>query len=288
MTKRLPWWKKHVSDWRAGTRGLSLELKGFYGECLDAQWDLQEQLPLDAKRLAMMLDCNPRSVRKLMPQLIAMGKIVRTKIGYYNPRMMRDILGVETLPDSSELVPVADHVEREIGSNSEKFDEISSPIQIEFDPKVPKNPIITTRDFRYQIPDTESEGVSDARARGEPTPKDQHPHGVTADAEIIQHRAFTISLPAIELGTGGRLAKAEVKQRCLAHAMQWAAEIEGGKSAHSVVPSKIANFLSASLMGELNRAASFSRRPDSDGKVTWIAERDAKKDAFRKAMGAVQ
>lgn len=144
MTTRLPWWKKHVSDWRAGTRGMSLELKGFYGECLDAQWDLQHQLPLDEKKLAIMLDCNPRSIRKLMPKLIALGKIIRTATGYYNPRMTREILKVETIPSGDEFDPV-----------SENFDANSDRIQTEFDAKVPKNPYNSTRVFK--IPETRYE-----------------------------------------------------------------------------------------------------------------------------------
>lgn len=147
---RLPWWKKHVSDWRAGTRGMSLELKGFYGECLDAQWDLQQQLPLDDKRLSMMLDCNPRSVRKLMPQLIALGKMVRTKTGYYNPRMARDILGGRELPVGGEFDPNSDQIDTEFNANS-------TPIQREFASKVPKNAMFSTRDLRDQRPESEEE-----------------------------------------------------------------------------------------------------------------------------------
>jgi hypothetical protein len=62
-------------------------------------------------------------------------------------------------------------------------------------------------------------------------------------------------LAAIELGICGRLPKDDVKNRCMVHALQWAAEIEGGKSPGCVVPTKIANFISTSIMGEINRAA---------------------------------
>lgn len=87
-------------------------------------------------------------------------------------------------------------------------------------------------------------------------------HGVLVNCETIRHAsgAFTISLPAIHLGIAGRMDREEVKQRCLAHALQWGAEIEGGKSQREVVPQKIANFLTASLMGEINRGATQSVR----------------------------
>jgi hypothetical protein len=75
-------------------------------------------------------------------------------------------------------------------------------------------------------------------------------HGVLLNCETIRHPNFTISLPAIQLGTmaSGKSAE-QIKSDCLAHALQWAAEIEGGKSARDVVPGKIANFLAASIMG---------------------------------------
>jgi hypothetical protein len=81
-----------------------------------------------------------------------------------------------------------------------------------------------------------------------------HPHGVIVNCETIRHPNFTISLSAIEMNTvAANLSKNEIKTRCLAHAMQWAAEIESGRNHHTVVPNKIANFLSASIMGEVNR-----------------------------------
>ena len=79
---RLPWWTRDAADWRAGTRGMSLELRGFYREVLYAQWDLRAELPLDDKKVAMLLACSPRLVRAFMPRLIALGKITRTPTGY--------------------------------------------------------------------------------------------------------------------------------------------------------------------------------------------------------------
>ena len=91
MSKRWPWYKRDVDAWRGGTRSMSMELRGFYSECLDAMWDLQGPLPKDSAKLAVMLCTNPRTVRKLMPALIDLGKIVETETGYANPRMMADI-----------------------------------------------------------------------------------------------------------------------------------------------------------------------------------------------------
>lgn len=81
------------------------------------------------------------------------------------------------------------------------------------------------------------------------------------NCETIRHKHFTISLPAIRMGTMASGLDAEtIKTHCIAHALQWAAEIEGGKLSGSVVPSKIANFLSASIMGSMNRKAAADTR----------------------------
>jgi len=80
-------------------------------------------------------------------------------------------------------------------------------------------------------------------------------HGVVVNCETIRHANFTISLPALELAVGGRMTKTDVKAKAVAHALQWAAEIDGGKKPTDVVPTKIANFLAATLMGDINRAA---------------------------------
>lgn len=81
-------------------------------------------------------------------------------------------------------------------------------------------------------------------------------HGVFVNCKTIRHAAFTISLPAIELGTqAAHKSKDEIKNACIAHALQWAAEIENGKRPDAVLPQKIANFLCVSIVSEANRAA---------------------------------
>jgi hypothetical protein len=244
MSKALPWYKRNPTDWRDGTRSkevMSLELRGFYSECLDAMWELQRQLPKDAKAIAMMLGTNPRMVRALMPKLIAAGKIVETVIGYYNPRMMADILGVKDIVQTGEFAPasdtVGDRVEVESRSTGDR-------VEVEPRPKIQKTPMFSTRDLEGDREEDKKE-VKDAGAGA-----------LSIDQSTIKHRGFSISIDAVHLGIAGRLPKAEVARICQAHALQWATEIDAGKSPSSVVPTKIANFLVASVMGEVNRAAS--------------------------------
>jgi len=63
------------------------------------------------------------------------------------------------------------------------------------------------------------------------------------------------------------LTATEVKDRCLAHALQWAVEIENGASADKVLPSKLANFLARSIMSEVgqNRVQEVRERRATNG-----------------------
>ena len=60
----------------------------------------------------------------------------------------------------------------------------------------------------------------------------------------------------------------QAKNRACGIALQWAAEIESGKDPRSVVPDKISNFVSATLMRDINRQASHEYALQSSGKST--------------------
>lgn len=144
--KSPPWYKRCPADWQKGTRrhAMNFELRGFYSECLDVQWELQGQLPKDDKQLAMLLGTNARMVRALMPKLVEIGKIVETKYGYYNPRMMADILGSEDAVCGDEFAPVSasnePRLEDESASNGDRLD-------LDSISKIQKNPMFSTRDL---------------------------------------------------------------------------------------------------------------------------------------------
>lgn len=78
---------------------------------------------------------------------------------------------------------------------------------------------------------------------------------VTVVGKTIRHPAFVVSLPAIELGTvAAGYSPEQIRTHCMAHALQWAAEIDSGRKPADVLPSRIANFLSTSIMAGKLRA----------------------------------
>ena len=140
MSKSLPWYKRTPGDWKTGTRGMSIELRGFYSEFLDAMWIRQGQLPKDPKWLSLAFECSTRLVRSIMPKLIEQGKVIETETGYYNARMMADILGVDDVKPDGVFAPVQAPVALQSRSSRARLvlDSCSKNTNL---------PMITTRDL---------------------------------------------------------------------------------------------------------------------------------------------
>lgn len=151
---------------------MSLAERGFLNEFLDAQWERRGQLPLNEKKLSMATNCNPRSVRSVLPRLLEIGVIIRTATGYYTTDMMCEILGVDELPVGGEFEPVWTPIRAQLdgkvakntaistypstdcavlGGNTGAFEPNSRGIRGEFAGKVPKNPMFSTREVREDI-----------------------------------------------------------------------------------------------------------------------------------------
>jgi uncharacterized protein YdaU (DUF1376 family) len=94
--------KLFTSDYRDGTAQLSFDVQGFYIRILTYLND-GDLVPSDPSALARFLQCNARTVRKLLPPLLASGKLFQDGLELKNPR-----------------------IERELEANS-------TPIQLEFD-----------------------------------------------------------------------------------------------------------------------------------------------------------
>ena len=66
---------------------------------------------------------------------------------------------------------------------------------------------------------------------------------------------YPISLKAVELQLCGVVSLEEIKQVALGHALQWALDIEAGKSPSQVMPSNPASFIRASIQNQRNNLA---------------------------------
>jgi uncharacterized protein YdaU (DUF1376 family) len=101
---RTPFWKVYIAVWVAGTIGLSYEQKGFLFEILMRMWDRKGGMRNDIEWIARALQCDRRVVKRLLPTLIAEGKLRVDGDLLVNDRVMRD-LDAYTLRQTSEELP---------------------------------------------------------------------------------------------------------------------------------------------------------------------------------------
>ncbi len=89
------------------------------------------------------------------------------------------------------------------------------------------------------------------------------PHGVELSEGIIRHNDFSVSLASANMtGSLRGLSEDIVKANCLQFALQWAAEIEGGKSPRDVLPDNIAAYVNYNLRQEKNQGDVTQARVD--------------------------
>jgi hypothetical protein len=86
------------------------------------------------------------------------------------------------------------------------------------------------------------------------------------NCETVRHRAFTLSIPGIamqlvlaNLGFNKADADKHAKDAAVAHALQWAAEIDGGKLPRDVIPTNPANFIRGSIVSQRNKQTAANR-----------------------------
>jgi hypothetical protein len=226
--QRLPWYKRNPADWRRGTRMsvMSLELRGFYSEVLDTQWELQRQLPKDRRALSLAFGCSPQTVAKLMPKLIALGKVIETSTGYYNPRMMADILGVQNVEPDGEFAPAnlaqtSDKPPTNLGQTSDKpptnLGQTSGKPQANLEESLkftPKNSMISTRDLEEE---GEEEGEKEKEKERERTTS-QSLKGRAG--EFSELKAAFNGSAAIMLADVARAMRVDVDDPCVAGWLQ--------------------------------------------------------------------
>lgn len=293
--------RMYPTDWRSGCLGLSLEQEGLYMRICMFIAETGRRVPLDDSQAARMLGgVNVNQYRKVLGKLLVLGKIKRHEDGYGNDRIEHETSTASTAakgnvgPDrkadqgqNGQDRPATAEVTGRVTPQATQAVTPQATTQVTHRVTPLDTPLVPTQKTQQnQHPSIEPEPeprtieVRETRARGA---VEVLAHGVEVNCETIRHSSFSISIPAIELGIAGRLPRDEVKRHCVAHALQWAAEIDGGKASASVVPGKIANFLVASIMGDLNRGAAASRRAEVDkprrSLTDAIREREAKQRA---------
>lgn len=88
---RSPWFKCYPQDWIEATRGLSLEQRAVYFDCLCIIYQLERQLPKDDRWMSHQLHISSRLWRSIRDALLKAGKLVETDDGYTNERAQLEL-----------------------------------------------------------------------------------------------------------------------------------------------------------------------------------------------------
>lgn len=119
-SQKRPYMRLFTSDYRDGTVHLDFELQGFYFRILTYLHD-GETVPSDEIALARFLQCNARTVRKLLPKLIASGKLYQSGLELKNPRIERE-LDANSAPIQPDVDPKSERKNQKVELNQEGSD----------------------------------------------------------------------------------------------------------------------------------------------------------------------
>jgi uncharacterized protein YdaU (DUF1376 family) len=91
LRARAPWFKCYPQDWIEATRGLTLEQRAVYFDCLCIIYQFERPLPADEKWMSHQLHISTRLWRSIRDALLASGKLVECEGGYTNARAQLEI-----------------------------------------------------------------------------------------------------------------------------------------------------------------------------------------------------
>lgn len=91
MSKKAPYMPVWINDWLAGTMGLSFEQRGMLIELCVRMWDCGGPLPADTAWLAGAMQRDKREVRRLVSELVALGKVRQEGDSLVNDRVAHEL-----------------------------------------------------------------------------------------------------------------------------------------------------------------------------------------------------
>jgi uncharacterized protein YdaU (DUF1376 family) len=279
--------KFYPADFLTGTMHLSLEQRGAYITALCVMYDRMSGFPFDEKEGAMLLRVDKRVYRRVRDDLLADGKFYRDGDVIRNRRVEDEIKSYISEYLRRSAAAQEREARRRLHRTSGELPANLQPTSPELRPEVPnksaeleaKNVTKTTvrASQEHHIPEARSQKLEARIEEREDTPKapkpneggggglrpgeEALPHGVFVNCQTVRHKAFSISIEsvAMQLATASGLgltveeARAHAKQSSVAHALQWALEIENGKLSGDVVPKQIANFIRGSVASQLTK-----------------------------------
>lgn len=116
--------RMYPTDWRSGCFGLSLEQEGLYIRMCMFVAETGRRVPLDDTEAARMMGIQTRNYRRVLGELLRLGKIKRHDDGYGNDRIEyeRDRANDKTKQDSKPSPAPAESPDRQTNQGQERED----------------------------------------------------------------------------------------------------------------------------------------------------------------------
>lgn len=274
----------------------------------DREWSAEVKTPT-LQRYASVKDRETvfRATRELDKKAIVAKSNIRGQAGKFTvlpPRVVSAI--VEAYDEAKSGRDKADQISE---SGRAKPDGISGPVPtndpVRFDPTSPDNPVGSEPTTRAPVcAGNNNKYINKNNNLPTPTTVEQEAprvgeedmgHGVFVNCETVRHRWFSISIKGIEMQLATSPIEMDSDQRkeaarssAIAHALQWAVDIENGKRPDVVVPSHVANFIRGSIVQQHNKTARSKYSPREAPKVSnadriaaAVARAEAKKNGGR-------
>lgn len=119
--------RMYPTDWRSGCMGLSLEQEGLYIRMCMFQAEANRRVPLDDSQAARMLGVNLNQFRKVLGQLLILGKITRHDNGYGNDRVEHERREADKAVDRKPSAEAAGKQDRDADPGPERQDRKATP-----------------------------------------------------------------------------------------------------------------------------------------------------------------
>lgn len=114
--------RMYPTDWRSGCMGLSLEQEGLYIRMCMFMAETGRRVPLDDTEAARMINVQTRNYRRVVGELLRLGKITRHDNGYGNSRVEHERSEAENAAGRKSTAKTEGGTDRDADSGPERQD----------------------------------------------------------------------------------------------------------------------------------------------------------------------
>jgi uncharacterized protein YdaU (DUF1376 family) len=126
MSRGVTFVRMYATDWRSGCLGLSLEQEGLYIRMCMFIAETGRRVPLDDTEASRMLNVQTRNYRRVLGELLRLGKVIRHDDGYGNTRIEHERKEAERASHRERPAKAAEGADRQADQGQDGSDHAAS------------------------------------------------------------------------------------------------------------------------------------------------------------------